>query len=61
MAAPLVKSDASGYNAAMKLTPHLLLNAYCQGIFPMAQDDGAVYWYDPDPRAVLHLETQFVA
>lgn len=41
----------------MKLTPHLLLNAYCQGIFPMAQDDGTVYWSDPDPRAVLPLES----
>ncbi|MCP4455754.1 MAG: leucyl/phenylalanyl-tRNA--protein transferase [Planctomycetes bacterium] len=39
----------------MEITPHLLLNAYCQGIFPMAQDDGALDWYDPDPRAVLPL------
>jgi leucyl/phenylalanyl-tRNA--protein transferase len=34
----------------------LLLNAYSQGIFPMADDDGTLYWYDPDPRAVLPLE-----
>jgi leucyl/phenylalanyl-tRNA--protein transferase len=39
----------------MDLTPDLLLNAYCQGIFPMAEDDGALAWYDPDPRAVLPL------
>jgi leucyl/phenylalanyl-tRNA--protein transferase len=32
-----------------------LLNAYCQGIFPMADHDGTIYWYDPDPRAILPL------
>jgi leucyl/phenylalanyl-tRNA--protein transferase len=40
----------------MRLTPHLLLNAYSQGIFPMAHPDGAIYWYDPDPRAILPLD-----
>lgn len=41
----------------MKLTPHFLLNAYSQGIFPMADEDGFIYWYDPDPRAILPLES----
>ncbi len=36
------------------LTPQLLLSAYSQGIFPMAHEDG-IYWYDPDPRAILPL------
>ncbi|MCO5184123.1 MAG: leucyl/phenylalanyl-tRNA--protein transferase [Anaerolineae bacterium] len=40
----------------MKLTPELLLSAYVQGVFPMAHDDG-IYWYDPDPRAVLPLDS----
>jgi leucyl/phenylalanyl-tRNA--protein transferase len=40
----------------MKLTPDLLLNAYGQGIFPMAEEDGTIYWYDPDPRAILPLD-----
>jgi leucyl/phenylalanyl-tRNA---protein transferase len=40
----------------MELTPQLLLSAYCQGIFPMAHEDGRIYWYDPDPRAILPLE-----
>jgi leucyl/phenylalanyl-tRNA--protein transferase len=40
----------------MKLTPHLLLNAYSQGIFPMADEDGTIYWYDPNPRAIIPLE-----
>lgn len=40
----------------MVLTPHLLLNAYSQGVFPMADEDGQIYWFDPDPRAILPLE-----
>lgn len=44
----------------MKLTPHLLLNAYSQGIFPMADEDGTIYWYDPDPRAIIPLGNSHV-
>lgn len=40
----------------MELTPQLLLSAYCQGVFPMADEDGTIYWYDPDPRAILPLD-----
>jgi len=39
----------------MDLTPELLLSAYMQGIFPMAHEDGRVYWYSPNPRAILPL------
>lgn len=38
------------------LTPQLLLSAYCQGVFPMAHEDGRIYWYDPDPRAIIPLD-----
>lgn len=38
------------------LAPKILLSAYAQGVFPMAHDDGRIYWYDPDPRAILPLE-----
>ena len=44
----------------MDLSPQLLLSAYCQGIFPMAHEDGNIYWYDPDPRAILPLEALHV-
>lgn len=37
------------------LTLELLLYGYSRGIFPMAED-GQIYWYDPDPRAILPLE-----
>lgn len=39
----------------MNLTPELLLSAYAQGMFPMAFDD-EIYWYSPDPRAILPLD-----
>lgn len=38
------------------LEPQWLLYAYSQGIFPMADDDGTILWFDPDPRAIMPLE-----
>ena len=38
-----------------ELNTPLLLQAYSQGVFPMAHEDG-IYWYDPNPRAILPLE-----
>lgn len=40
------------------LSPELLLSAYAQGVFPMADPDAgnAIYWYAPDPRAILPLD-----
>ena len=40
----------------MQLTPYVLLTAYSQGIFPMSDPDGSIYWYDPDPRAILPFD-----
>jgi leucyl/phenylalanyl-tRNA--protein transferase len=37
------------------LHPQQLLNAYCQGIFPMPHD-GEMVWWSPDPRAILPPE-----
>lgn len=36
----------------------MLLNAYAQGYFPMAQteDDPELYWFNPDQRAILPME-----
>jgi leucyl/phenylalanyl-tRNA--protein transferase len=45
----------------MELSPQLLLSAYCQGVFPMADEDGDIYWYDPDPRAILPLKSFHVS
>lgn len=40
----------------LPLTPALIVHAYRQGIFPMADEDGHVDWYQPDPRAVFPLD-----
>lgn len=39
----------------MDLSPERLIAAYCHGIFPMALDDGQIYWFDPEPRAIIPL------
>ncbi len=41
-----------------RLTPHMVLAGYEMGAFPMAdpREDNEVYWYAPDPRAVLPLD-----
>lgn len=42
---------------AIELTPDLLIRAYANGIFPMGDDEtGDVYWFAPDPRAILPLD-----
>jgi leucyl/phenylalanyl-tRNA---protein transferase len=48
-----------GYDNAMQVTPEVLLNAYCQGYFPMADPDegNKLYWYDPDPRTIIPIES----
>jgi leucyl/phenylalanyl-tRNA--protein transferase len=44
----------------MHLNPYILIAGYSQGIFPMADDDGEIYWYDPNPRAIIPLDTFYV-
>lgn len=41
-----------------EITPQDLLNAYCAGIFPMAEsaDDERVFWMDPEKRGVIPLD-----
>ncbi|HVM21582.1 MAG TPA: leucyl/phenylalanyl-tRNA--protein transferase [Egibacteraceae bacterium] len=33
-----------------------LVDAYRHGIFPWPYDDGEVYWWSPDPRAIIELD-----
>lgn len=46
----------------MELSPELLLLAYENGYFPMAQSrrDTELYWFSPDPRAVIPLDTPHI-
>lgn len=40
----------------MTLTPDILIAAYSQGIFPMADEHGSVGWYEPTWRAVIPID-----
>ncbi|MBN2446319.1 MAG: leucyl/phenylalanyl-tRNA--protein transferase [Phycisphaerae bacterium] len=39
-----------------QLTAELVLEGYRIGIFPMADDDGEIYWFSPDPRCIFELD-----
>ena len=39
------------------LTADDLIYGYINGIFPMADADGSLYWYSPDPRAIIPIDT----
>ena len=43
------------------LDPILVINAYAQGIFPMADHYGRIRWYAPDPRAILEHENLYIS
>jgi len=43
-------------NFEQDFNPELVLRAYCQGIFPMAGDDGVIQWYCPENRCIIDLE-----
>jgi leucyl/phenylalanyl-tRNA--protein transferase len=44
------------FEGAQSIPPAMLLDAYRQGIFPMAESNGALQWFSPDPRGILPLE-----
>ena len=43
-----------------RVTPELVLAAYCQGLFPMADGrDGSIAWYGASRRALIPLDEHF--
>jgi leucyl/phenylalanyl-tRNA--protein transferase len=42
-----------------RLTPEILLRAYAEGLFPMAErrGDPTLYWVSPDKRGIIPLES----
>ena len=42
-----------------KITPDIVLSAYAQGLFPMAErrDDPELYWVSPEQRGIIPLES----
>lgn len=44
------------------LDPALLITAYANGIFPMADPEtGEIAWYDPDPRGIIPLDAAHIS
>lgn len=45
------------------ITPEILINAYANGVFPMADsaDDPDIYWVDPEHRGVIPLNSFHVS
>ncbi len=43
------------------LTPDILLAAYANAVFPMADESGEIRWFCPDPRAVIELNELHVS
>ncbi len=43
------------------LDPGVVISAYAQGIFPMAEPSGKIYWYAPDPRAILEHDNLHIS
>lgn len=41
-----------------RIPPHILLGAYTEGVFPMA-DDGEIHWFSPLMRGVIPLDERF--
>lgn len=39
------------------LSAEELLIGYINGIFPMADADGSIHWYAPNPRAIIPIDT----
>ncbi len=44
---------------APKITPEIVLRAYAEGLFPMAErrDDPSLFWVSPDRRGIFPLES----
>jgi leucyl/phenylalanyl-tRNA--protein transferase len=49
-------------DVTIEITPQVLLKAYACGIFPMAEsaEDNALYWIEPERRAILPLDSLHV-
>jgi leucyl/phenylalanyl-tRNA--protein transferase len=51
-------SEDNAMHGSTRLTPELLLRAYAQGIFPMAErrDDPLLFWVSPESRGIVPLD-----
>jgi leucyl/phenylalanyl-tRNA--protein transferase len=59
----VVEGEHGGGVKGEDISPELLLEAYRQGVFPMAEsrDDPEVFWVDPTRRGIIPLEAFHVS
>lgn len=52
------QKDTKSLDRDLNLKPEDLLAAYAAGVFPMAdpEENDQIFWYAPDPRAILPLD-----
>ena len=43
--------------ASTPVTAETLVYAYASGMFPMAEETGEIFWYSPDPRAIIPIQS----
>ena len=43
--------------ASTPLTAETLVYAYASGMFPMSEETGEIFWYSPDPRAIIPIQS----
>jgi len=41
-----------------QIPPQMLLNAYSDGVFPMAEE-GEIFWFSPEQRGIIPLDSRF--
>jgi leucyl/phenylalanyl-tRNA--protein transferase len=56
---PAVARYSFAMHGTPRLTPEILLRAYAEGLFPMAErrGDPTLYWVSPDKRGIFPLDT----
>ena len=62
IAIPIATEEKATFRKkAESLDPVILIRAYAQGIFPMADQQGKIHWYAPDPRAILEHDNLHIS
>lgn len=51
-------SDSTPHLPKKSISPDLLLQAYSEGVFPMAEE-GEILWFSPELRGVIPLDERF--
>jgi len=50
--------NEDSYKDDQLIDPNILLNAYLEGVFPMA-DEGEILWFSPEMRGTIPLDERF--